>query len=207
MNRCAPSLAKKCISSSLRQSLCRTRFTLNQSSPVCISSSFIINNKRRFSAETGLDEEFIDLENIKPWVKNPEIKTTKRVEDIFLDILKLDLVQVHILGELVMERMGMDLEQPLGFGGGGVAGGSASVAAKAEPVEEKTKFDIKLTGFDAKNKIKVIKEVRTICGLGLKEAKDLVEGVPKLLKKDIKKEEAEELKAMLEGLGATVEID
>eukprot|EP00985_Skeletonema_marinoi_P014268 scaffold7207_cov94-Skeletonema_marinoi.AAC.1 len=63
-----------------------------------------------------------------------------------------------------------------------------------------------LTGFDAKAKIKVIKEVRAITALGLKEAKDLVEGAPSTVKKDIKMEEAEELKAKLEALGATVEI-
>ena len=71
---------------------------------------------------------------------------------------------------------------------------------------EKTAFDLKLIGFDAKNKIKVIKEVRSMTSLGLKEAKELVEGVPATLKKGIKKEEAEELKALLEGLGAQVDI-
>ena len=65
---------------------------------------------------------------------------------------------------------------------------------------------MKLTGFDAKAKIKVIKEVRAIAGLGLKEAKELVEGAPKIIKKDLKPEEAEELKKKLEEVGATIEI-
>ena len=86
----------------------------------------------------------------------------------------------------------------------GGAGGGDDVPAEA--VEEKTAFDLKLTGFDAKSKIKVIKEVRGMTSLGLKEAKELVEGVPSVVKKDIKKEEAEEMKAKLEALGATVEI-
>ena len=74
-------------------------------------------------------------------------------------------------------------------------------------MEEKTEFDLKLTGFDAKAKIKVIKEIRTITGLGLKDAKQMVESAPKVVKTSIKKEEAEELKAKLESLGATVELE
>ena len=89
-------------------------------------------------------------------------------------------------------------------GGGG--GGSKKEEAKEEVKEEQTAFDLKLTGFDAKAKIKVIKEVRAITGLGLKEAKEMVEGVPSAVKKGIKKEEAEELKAKLEAIGAQVEI-
>ena len=80
-------------------------------------------------------------------------------------------------------------------------------AGEAAPKEEaKTVFDIKLVEFDAKAKIKVIKEVRALAGLGLKEAKELVEGAPKVIHKDVKKEEAEEIKAKLEELGATIEI-
>eukprot|EP00984_Skeletonema_dohrnii_P003313 scaffold1109_cov113-Skeletonema_dohrnii-CCMP3373.AAC.1 len=92
-------------------------------------------------------------------------------------------------------------------GGGGGGGGNKGDDDEAAPAaEEKTIFDLKLTGFDAKAKIKVIKEVRAITALGLKEAKELVEGAPSTVKKDIKMEEAEELKAKLEALGATVEI-
>ena len=91
-------------------------------------------------------------------------------------------------------------------GGGGGAKSSDDDDAPKEEVKEQTAFDLKLTGFDDKAKIKVIKEVRAITGLGLKEAKDLVEGVPSAVKKQIKKEEAEELKAKLEAVGAQVEI-
>jgi large subunit ribosomal protein L7/L12 len=78
-------------------------------------------------------------------------------------------------------------------------------AAAAAPVEEKTEFTVVLK--DAgKDKIKVIKEVRAITGLGLKEAKDLVEGAPKELAKDVTKDEADKLKKQLEGAGAVVEL-
>lgn len=80
------------------------------------------------------------------------------------------------------------------------AGGDGGAAAA-----EKTEFDVVLTGFGDK-KIGVIKEVRAITGLGLKEAKDLVEGVPKPVKEGVSKEEAEEIKKKLEGAGASVEI-
>jgi len=86
-----------------------------------------------------------------------------------------------------------------------VAGPAAGPAAAAAPVEEQTEFTVVLTGFGA-NKIGVIKEVRAITGLGLKEAKDLVEGVPKPLKEGVSKEDAAKIKAQIEAAGATVEI-
>ncbi|HEV8325488.1 MAG TPA: 50S ribosomal protein L7/L12 [Myxococcota bacterium] len=86
-----------------------------------------------------------------------------------------------------------------------VAGPAAGPAAAAAPAEEQTEFTVVLTGFGA-NKIGVIKEVRAITGLGLKEAKDLVEGVPKPLKEGVSKEDAAKIKAQIEAAGATVEI-
>jgi large subunit ribosomal protein L7/L12 len=83
----------------------------------------------------------------------------------------------------------------------GPAGGDGAAAA----VEEKTEFDVVLTAAGA-NKIAVIKEVRGITGLGLKEAKDLVDGAPNPVKEGASKEEAEEIKSKLEGAGATVEL-
>jgi len=122
------------------------------------------------------------------------------------------MVEVHLLAELINEKMGLKIsdaerERMARGGGGGGGGGKGDGDEEAAPAAvEKTIFDLKLTGFDAKAKIKVIKEIRAITSLGLKEAKDLVEGAPSVVKKDIKKEEAEELKAKLEELGATVEI-
>jgi large subunit ribosomal protein L7/L12 len=92
---------------------------------------------------------------------------------------------------------------------------AASNAAQAtlEPEPEvvvaapaKTKFDVKLLGYDDTSKIKVIKEVRAIAGLGLKEAKEFVESAPKVLQKDLSEEQAQELKQKLEAVGAQIEI-
>jgi large subunit ribosomal protein L7/L12 len=131
-------------------------------------------------------------------------RTLAHIEVLADDILHLNMLEMHELVEKVQEHFGwsnQDLDGGMMMGGGG--GGEAEVAAV---VEEKTTFDLKLLAFDPKSKIKVIKEVRSIAGLGLKEAKDLVEGAPKIIKKDMKKEEAEELKAKLEEIGATIEI-
>ena len=81
-----------------------------------------------------------------------------------------------------------------------------AAGAAAAPVEEKTEFDVVLAGFDAAAKIKVIKAVREITGLGLAEAKGMVEGAPKTLKEAVSKDEAEELKKKLEEAGAKVEL-
>jgi large subunit ribosomal protein L7/L12 len=133
-----------------------------------------------------------------------------KVEALFQKIIWLDMVEVHLLAELINEKMGITISdaerERMARGGGGGRGGSKSEDDAPAEAVEKTVFDLKLLGFDAKNKIKVIKEVRSMTNLGLKEAKELVEGVPATLKKDIKKEEAEELKTLLEGLGAQVDI-
>jgi large subunit ribosomal protein L7/L12 len=130
-----------------------------------------------------------------------------RVDQVFDKILQLDFVEVHLLTELVNEKLGikpLTAAQRAAMEGG--VGGNGGGSAPATEEEEKTAFDLKLTGFDAKSKIKVIKEIRAITGLGLKEAKEMVEGAPKTVKTDIKMEECEELKAKLEAVGAAVEI-
>mmetsp|Transcript_47 Transcript_47/g.69 ORF Transcript_47/g.69 Transcript_47/m.69 type:complete len:182 (-) Transcript_47:403-948(-) len=132
--------------------------------------------------------------------------TANRVDQVFDKILHLDIIEVHLLTELVNEKMGIKPLTPAQRAAMAGGGGGGGAAAPAEEKVEKTAFDLKLTGFDAKSKIKVIKEIRTITGLGLKDAKDLVEGAPKTVKAEIKMEEAEELKAKLEAVGATVEI-
>lgn len=87
-----------------------------------------------------------------------------------------------------------------------VAAAPAAAVAAAEPVEEKTTFDVILTGFDAAKKINVIKVVREITSLGLKEAKDLVEGAPKPVKEGVNKDDAAAIKKQLEDGGATAEV-
>lgn len=131
-----------------------------------------------------------------------------KVQAIFDKVLWLDMIEVHLLTQIVNEQMGIswrETEQRR-MGGGGVQKAASGGAAETEAVEEKTIFDLKLVGFDAKAKIKVIKEVRTIAGLGLKEAKEMVEGSPKVIQKELKLEKAEELKAQLEAVGAQVEL-
>ena len=96
------------------------------------------------------------------------------------------------------------LEEEFGVSAAAMAAPAAGAAAPA--AEEKTEFDVVLTGFDAAQKIKVIKVVREICGLGLAEAKAVVEAAPKAIKEGVSKEEAEALKAQLEAVGAKVEL-
>lgn len=101
---------------------------------------------------------------------------------------------------VMMPGMGFSLRDAAKGGGGGGPG-------KAEEKAEKTVFDVKLEGFDAAAKIKVIKEVRGFTDLGLKEAKDLVEKAPTLLKKGVKKEEADKIIAKLKEVGAKVSLE
>ena len=96
------------------------------------------------------------------------------------------------------------LEEEFGVSAAAMAAPAAGAAAPA--AEEKTSFDVVLTGFDAAAKIKVIKAVREITGLGLAAAKGMVEGTPKALKEGVSKDEAEELKKKLEEAGAKVEL-
>lgn len=111
----------------------------------------------------------------------------------------------------LMSSLGPFMGQMGGGGGGGgapaeSAGGEAVAAKEEAPAAEKTHFDIELTKFEASGKIKIIKEIRGIFGLGLKEAKELVESAPVWLKKEVKKEDAEDLKTKLEALGGEIKL-
>ena len=112
--------------------------------------------------------------------------------------------EIKALSVLELSELVHALEETFGVSAAAVAAGPAA-GAVAAPVEEKTEFDVVMTSFGAE-KIKVIKEVRGITGLGLAEAKKLVEDVPAKIKEGASKEEAEELKAKLEAVGATVEL-
>ena len=125
------------------------------------------------------------------------------------NITKEDVIK-YIEGLTVLElsELVKALEERLGVSAAAVAVAPAAGAAGAAPAaveEEKTEFNVVLTSFGAE-KIQVIKVVRAITGLGLKEAKDLVEGVPKPVKEGVAKAEAEDIKKKLEEVGATVEI-
>ena len=111
--------------------------------------------------------------------------------------------EIKGLSVLELSELVHALEDTFGVSAAAVAAPAAGDAAAA--VEEKTEFDVVMTAFGAE-KIKVIKEVRGITGLGLAEAKAMVEGVPAKIKEGVSKEDAEALKAQLEAVGATVEI-
>ena len=112
--------------------------------------------------------------------------------------------EVKNLSVLELADLVHALEDAFGVSAAAVAAPAAGAAAAA-PVEEKTEFDVVMTDFGAE-KIKVIKEVRGLLGLGLAEAKALVEGVPANIKEAVSKEEAEEIKGKLEAVGAKVEL-
>jgi large subunit ribosomal protein L7/L12 len=112
----------------------------------------------------------------------------------------LTVLEAAELSKLLEEKWGVSAAAPVA-----VAAGPAAPAAAAAPVEEQTEFTVILTAAGDK-KINVIKEVRTITGLGLKEAKDLVEGAPKPVKESVGKDEVAKIKKMLEDAGATVEV-
>lgn len=134
-----------------------------------------------------------------------EALSSAKLQELYDTIVKLPREDVNILGALVIQVLGVKIFTGE-FGGGGVAPVGVVAEEENEAVEAKTAFDLKLIGFDAKAKIKVIKEIRAIAGLGLKEAKELVESAPKVIQKDLKQDKADELKALLEAVGAQVEI-
>ena len=113
--------------------------------------------------------------------------------------------EVKALTVLELSELVKALEEEFGVSAAAMAAPAAGGAA-TPAAEEKTEFDVVLTGFDAAAKIKVIKAVREVTGLGLAEAKAAVEGTPKTLKEAVSKDEAEELKKKLEESGAKVEL-
>ncbi len=118
------------------------------------------------------------------------------LEQIVEDLSKLTVIEAADLSKMLEEKWGVSAAAPVAV---------AAAAPVAEAAEEKTEFDVVLAAYGEK-KINVIKEVRAITGLGLKEAKDLVEGVPQPVKEAVGKDEAEQLKKKLEDAGATVEL-
>ena len=122
---------------------------------------------------------------------------SEKVTQIVDLVAELSVLELADLVKEVEDRFGVSAAAP-------VAVAAGPVAAAAE--EEKTEFDVVLAGFDAAAKIKVIKAVREITGLGLADAKAAVEGAPKTIKEAVSKDEAEELKAKLEEVGAEIEI-
>jgi large subunit ribosomal protein L7/L12 len=119
-------------------------------------------------------------------------------EDILETIANMTVMEVVELIEAMEEKFGVSAAAP-------VAAAAAAPAEAAAAAEEQTEFNVVMSSFGS-NKVGVIKVVRALTGLGLKEAKDMVEGVPATVKEDVSKEEAEDAKKQLEEAGASVEV-
>ena len=122
---------------------------------------------------------------------------SENLQKIVDELSKLTVLEVAELSKMLEEQWGVSAAVAVAAGGAGAAGGTAA--------EEKTEFTVVLEA-SGDNKIAVIKEVRAITGLGLKEAKDLVDGAPKTIKEGVPAKEAEEMKAKLEAAGAKVKL-
>ena len=161
------------------------------------------NQSQRYFSSEAAEEIPLPAASSEGAALDPE------VERIVEDITQLNLLQVPQLVTELKERLGLPDVAPMGAMPMGMpmAGGAAPGAEAAAPVEEKTEFDVKLTGFDDKSKIKVIKEVRALTGLGLKEAKAAVDAVPNVLTQGLKKEEAEEWMEKIKAVGGHCELE
>jgi large subunit ribosomal protein L7/L12 len=124
-------------------------------------------------------------------------------EEILEAIASMTVLEVSELVKLMEEKFGVSAAAPVAVAAVGAAAGGGAAAPAAE---EKTEFNVILKAFDESKKIAVIKEVRAVTGLGLKEAKDLVEGAPKPLKEGVSKDEAGKIKEAITAAGGTVEI-
>lgn len=122
-------------------------------------------------------------------------------EEVLESIAEMSVMDVVELVEMMEEKFGVSAAAPVAVAGGGAGGGEA----EGEAAEEQTEFDVVMSGF-GENKVGAIKSIREITGLGLKEAKELVEEVPATIKEGVEKEDADQMKKDLEEAGATVEL-
>jgi len=123
-------------------------------------------------------------------------------EEILEAIASMTVLEVSELVKAMEEKFGVSAAAPVAVAVAGAAGAAPAAAA----AEEQTEFNVILKAFDESKKIAVIKEVRAVTGLGLKEAKDLVEGAPKPLKEGVSKEDAAKIKEQITAAGGTVEV-
>ena len=131
--------------------------------------------------------------------EDAKVEVSQEMEQFISYVENMTVLELSKLAQALEDRLGDSAAAPV------AVAAAAPAAAAAAPVEEKTEFDVILKSF-GEQKVGVIKEVRAITGLGLKEAKDLVEGAPKAVKEGVSKEEADKFKAQLEAAGATVEV-
>jgi large subunit ribosomal protein L7/L12 len=142
----------------------------------------------------------VSHETLNKMIGEDNMAVTK--EEILEAIASMTVLEVSELVKAMEEKFGVSAAAPVAV----AAVGAAPGAAAAEAAEEKTEFNVVLKAYDDTKKIAVIKEVRAVTGLGLKEAKDLVEGAPKPLKENVTKEEAAKIKDQVTAAGGTVEI-
>ncbi|XP_051178496.1 uncharacterized protein [Lolium perenne] len=140
------------------------------------------------------------------------VTPTPRVSGLVDEICGLNLLEASSLADALRGRLGVDQLPPLAILMGGAAplagdGAAGAAGEEAKPKEEKMAFDVKLEGFDAAAKLKIIKELRAFTSLGLKEAKELVEKAPAVLKAGVPKEEAEGIAEKLRALGAKIVLE
>ena len=147
------------------------------------------------------DDRVVDLDR----EEFPDV--SPRVIRLADDICSLTLLEVHDMTTILTKRLGLSGSPMPMMAAGAAPAAGAGAAAPAAAEEEQTEFAVKLEGFDPAQKIKVIKEVRAATELGLKEAKDLVEGAPAVLKKGLKKEDAEAIKEKIEKVGGKVVLE
>lgn len=133
--------------------------------------------------------------------EKPKIKLSKKMEDVVKTVETMSVLELADLVHALEDKFGVSAQAPVAMAGVAVAGAGGAGGQE----EEKTTFNIVLTGAGDK-KIQVIKEIRAVTTLGLKEAKDLVEAAPKTVKEAVPKEEAEKIKKQLEAVGAKVEL-
>jgi len=132
--------------------------------------------------------------------KKEEVVVPEKFEKLVSEIEKMSVLDLSELVKVLEDKFGVSAAAPMMMGPAAAGAAGGEVAA-----EEKSEFDVELSAAGDK-KINVIKVVREITGLGLKESKDLVDGAPKVVKEKVKKEEAEEMKKKLEEAGASVEL-
>jgi len=138
----------------------------------------------------------------KPEVeKKPKVQLSENMENLIKSVEEMSVLELSELVKALEDRFGVSAAAPMAMAGPGAAG----AVGGAVEVEEKTIFDVILTDIGSQ-KIQVIKEIRALTSLGLKEAKDLVEAAPKEVKTGVAKEEAEKMKKQLEAVGAKVEL-
>ena len=147
-----------------------------------------------------IKQEVKEQAEVKEEKTETKIEMTKEQETFVSQIENMSVKDLASLVKVLEDKFEVSAQAPMMMAAGAPAAGGGDAAA-----EEKTTFNVELTDFGA-NKIQVIKEIRAITSLGLKEAKDLVEAAPKAVKEGVSKEEAEEIKKKLEAVGAKAEL-